>query len=318
MTESKRACGARLTGALTLTALVVACSSSSTAGQSSDEAATQYATAACDRIVACSPLLGKVSYGDTATCIATLKRAALASVTAPSTALTPAHAIACADKLRSIACNDLFDGKLPAACAPVPGGLAIGAACGDASQCQSGFCATPATTTCGTCAVPPAAGQPCVSGECPSALKCVAGTCRAPASAGAACGTDQPCGTSLTCVDGQCRNQGKIGDACDLQGKTAPVCDLLGAAAVCANGKTCEALTLAAAGDACGVVDKTLVACSARTYCAKTATDIKGVCSARSAEGSGCKEETDGGPTCVEGLTCVSGVCKFADPALCR
>jgi hypothetical protein len=303
--------------------LVVAACSSSSSGPSADEAAEKYSSALCERIQACSPTLQKIAYGDSATCKTFLKRSALAALAAPSTGITAAAGIACADKLPTLSCPDLFDTKLPPECAPIKGALATGAACGDGSQCVSTFCAKASEATCGSCAIPPTAGQACANGDCPSGLKCVDATCQPPGVAGATCDAKVPCGSAYSCFNGKCQAGSKLGEACDPKLKTAPGCDVLGAGAVCQNGATCEAITYGAAGDTCGFIVNgagtgKFVACPAPTYCAKKAADPTGICSARAIEGAGCKSEDDGGPTCVEGLKCEGGICKFADPKNCK
>jgi hypothetical protein len=321
-----RAWGVRGVGVLGLGLLgVVACSSSSS-GPSTDEAASQYSTALCERYAACSATLMKIAFGDVESCKKATKRSVAVAIDAPQTGITAAKGVECANKVPALSCPDLFDGKSPAGCDNIKGSIANGAACGENGQCQSAFCAKAADSTCGTCAVLATSGQPCANGDCPTGLKCVSGNCQTPGTAGSTCSATQPCGIAYTCFNGKCQAGGKVGDTCDFQAKTAPACDVFQAGAICQNGKTCEAITIGNAGDACGFIlnDPTgatggkYVACGAPNYCAKKSTEQKGVCAARAAEGTGCKSEDDGGPTCVEGLKCVSGICKFGDPATCK
>jgi hypothetical protein len=327
MTIIQRGWGARSAGVLGLFGLMAACSSSSS-GPSTDEAATKYSTALCERIQTCSATLNTIAYGDVETCKKATKRSAIAVLDAPSTGITAAKGVECADKLPALSCPDLFDGKTPPECANIKGQLANGAACGENAQCQSAFCPKAIDNTCGTCAIPPSAGQACVNGDCPSGLKCADATCQPPGIAGSKCTDKQPCGIAYTCFNGKCQAGGKVGETCEfaVQGvpPQSPACDLFQAGAVCQNGRKCEPITIGTSGHACGfVLDNTgvsgiYVACAAPNYCAKSDAEPRGICAARAAEGTGCKLEKDGGPTCLEGLKCVSGICKFGDPATCK
>ncbi|MDB4995583.1 MAG: Thiamin-phosphate pyrophosphorylase, partial [Myxococcaceae bacterium] len=277
-------------GVLGLVGVMAAACSSSSSGPTNEEVATKYSTNICARYAACSPTLITIAFGDVTACEASTKRSALVAVAAPQTGLTAAKGLECADKIPALSCADLFDGKVPPECTLIKGGIANGTACGESGQCQSGFCAKAVDNTCGSCAIPPTAGQSCANGDCPTGLKCISGTCQAPGTAGSPCNANQPCGLAFTCFNGKCQAAGKVGDACDFQAKTAPACDLFQSGAICQNGKTCEALNIGKTGDTCGFIvngtDTKYVACGAPSYCAKKSTEQSGVCAARAAEGT--------------------------------
>jgi hypothetical protein len=305
-------------------ALVAACSGS-TASVSSDQAATDLASAYCNKINMCAPVEIKIAFGTVDACITAAKKSTAVDIAAPMTSFTPDRAEACVSAANAASCADILAGINPADCAPKPGTIAVGAACGNDSQCVSAFCSVPAGKTCGQCATAPAAGAACVNSRCPQEFVCISGdtaasnTCVKPATAGQACSATQPCAGALACYQQKCVSGGEAGADCDPAGMTAPPCSFLSGAACDASTKKCAELTLAAPGGACGVVNSKFVLCQAGNYC-KTAgsTAFMGTCAPQAAEGGGCDTDPAKGPSCLAPAKCDTGVCKVANPANCK
>jgi len=288
-------------------AVSAACSGTSTPGAA--QSTSDIASAICNKLNACSPLLIKASFGDLATC-ATREAISFANVLAANgTGWTPAGAESCSQALANASCSDLLGGHgaPPAACQPV-GHLAQGAACGDDTQCQSSYCNI-AAGNCGACGAPPAAAAACMDdSQCPRGAVCsTSGACVKPAAVGATCGNTQPCQTTLVCKAGVCAARDGAGASCTLTAGSTDSCDNLGGA-FC-NGMTCVIVGFAESGQPCGAVNGGLTACSAGGKC------TNGTCQAPPADGAACDPN---GPSCMSPAGCQNGVCIISNPGSCH
>ncbi|MFO0648281.1 MAG: hypothetical protein U0326_18725 [Polyangiales bacterium] len=294
-------------------------------GPTATQACTALAQAECARRDACSNhfLIGRV-YGDLATCEQRVRDACVTSLAAHGTGQTPSNVQACATAYPSIACADYFNNtNLPASCFAQPGTLANGAACRYASQCQSAFCAVPTGTSCGVCAARPAAGAPCNGPGAPvgcggHGLTCVGetatapGTCVALGAMGATCDLSHPCGSGLSCTpvaiaapSRTCQPAGaEVGVACG--GASASGCDNERGLACNTMSRTCQNITLVAAGAACGVgADGGFSSCANSGDCmGYTLATLRGTCRATAADGAACDRAA--GPYCRTPASCVT------------
>jgi hypothetical protein len=294
-----------------------------------DEACAARAAASCERLSACSIFALQTRFGDLATCEARQKLACTLSLAAPDTGATPATDEACAAALKTVACDAYLDGDLPEPCLPRVGTRVAGAACLFAAQCQSAFCGIAKGSTCGTCTTAPGIGSSCATFACKSGLICVKETslCESPEVLNASCDRGHPCGPGLSCVGQAAGTPGRCGNfaaaenvTCDPKEKVAPDCDhRLGLFCV-AN--QCARATYATAGQACGAVNGSAVACLADANCEKPAGSNQGTCVAPAADGAAC--DADVGPHCTTPARCVptvagqpAGLCLVPDTSKC-
>jgi hypothetical protein len=218
----------------------------------------------------------------------------------------------------------------------IRGSLSDGSPCSSGAQCAGGRCGNTQTSpnselACGTCASYVAVGGACPTGlECdPTAGSCVGGTCTAYVSQGGACGGTQPaCATNLACVAGTCQPIPTKGQTCTSVCLTPYRCiggmcaDAVAEGGPCPTGiecdtgltcdlqaHTCQKPTFAQAGQACGVVGTTFVACASGLVC------LNSICVAASQAGASC---VVGDGDCAAGLLCVSGVCQIPDYGACN
>jgi hypothetical protein len=279
-----------------------------------EQTCNDIAAVGCERSSTCTPFLFRVGSGDLSTCVQRSRASCVNAFAAPGTGLTPAAAAPCIAALRSISCTDLLRGATPAACTPIAGTRANGAACFEGSQCMSAFCMVAQGTTCGTCQPRPTAGGPCAANRaCGAGLLCnPANVCVAPAQLGSPCSPPMnPCGAGLNCLSGTCQSApAAVGAACTA---TNP-CDFL-QGVVCGPMMTCIALGSVAAGQSCGVVGMNLVVCTNSNCAGTSATMRQGTCQAYAADGAPCN--TMAGPTCEPGLTCVPSSGAMG-PGTCR
>jgi len=323
-------------------ALLAACSDtvSPPAGPSAAQACESYARADCARRSACTNgfFIARV-YGDLATCERRVREGCATALGARGTGQTPAGAQACAAALPSVACVDLLNGdNPPAACATPTGTLTMGAACRFGAQCQSGWCAVPWGTNCGTCASRPTAGASCNGpgaqlGCGGGGLTCAGetatspGTCVALGARGALCDLTHPCGAGLSCTPVALAAMRRtcepavsmVGAACG--GASTPGCD--GALGLACNTmtRTCQAITAAAPGAACGLLDDgSFAACANGGDCeGYSLMNPRGTCRASAADGAACDRRQ--GPYCRTPASCVgadagtAGTCTL--PATC-
>ena len=311
-------------------------------GPTAAEACAARAQAECARRDACSShfLVGR-TYGDLASCVARIHDACLASLAAAGTAQTPTRVLACATAYPAIACADYLNGNLPGDCAAQSGALVAGAACRYNSQCQSAWCAVPTGSACGVCGSQPMAGAACngtgaAVGCGGHALTCegesngAPGSCAALVAMGATCDTTHPCGAGLSCrplaataANRTCEVAGAtVGAACG--GATNAGCDNELGLACNGMSRTCQPITLVAAGAACGVgADGGFSSCANGGDClGYTAASPHGTCRAAAANGAPCDRAT--GPYCATPASCIAagtgtaGTCQLPSASACR
>ncbi len=301
------------------------------------QACSDYATALCNLRQTCTNGFAiTVGYGDLPTCQARYQASCENSLAAPGTGNTPAHLEACAQAMAGESCFDYFTNAAPSACAPPAGTLATGAGCAFDGQCQSGHCALGDQQICGSCQPPPQAGSSCAGGVgCGSGLLCLADTetCGQGVPDGGACTDKDACGGAESCVglsaggSGVCLPRGGVGSPCDPRELTAPSC--FGAGGVyCVRGArdagSCEPITVATAGQPCGIVPGIADAeCGSGGLCAKAADAGTGSCVAYVSDGSSC--DSVAGPPCLPPAKCVpasdggsAGTCTLPNGSLCN
>ncbi|MEO7114086.1 MAG: hypothetical protein ABI183_26840 [Polyangiaceae bacterium] len=301
---------------LSLTTLVVACSSSSSGSSvSADQAATDVAAAFCNKYNSCAPPFVQVAYGDLTTCEARFKLSVAPSLAANGTGATSAQYESCSKDLATASCDDLLSRNLPQSCHTIAGTLANGAACGEDSQCTGKYCNTEAGSTCGACSTIAAAGGACTSDDgCDYGLTCENSICTAYGAAGATCDVTHNCTATLACVNGTCATPLEAGAACPAIG--APGCDTL-KGLYCNTSKVCATYSFANAGQPCGLVSaQSYAACAGGGLCKGASGITPGTCEAPAADGASC--DAAAGPSCLAPAVCTGGVCKITDPSTCK
>jgi hypothetical protein len=258
---------------------------------------------------------------DIATCESQEQLACVDALANPGTGASPATVQSCADALSDQACDAFLTGvEPPDACLPRHGSRALGAACGVAAQCQSGFCAVADDMLCGVCAAPPMAGDSCANSGCGPTLVCVKTTqvCQAPGAAGATCSKDLPCLAGNSCIGTTCQADATtVGAACDPKRMTGPDCSLADGLTCDTQSLTCVTQTLVPAGQPCGLVGTARTGCSGGATCSIPQGETKGVCVADAAPGAACN--TDSAPACLGGARCVGNprTCQLPGTATC-
>jgi hypothetical protein len=218
---------------------IVACGGEVSQPQSPlEKAATDYATARCEKDAECASGGATADSAATETCIQLftehqLHRSALDGLSEGAQELT-----ACARGIRNQVCDDFLSGNTPACIAP--GTKNNGETCLWDEQCQSGFCGAHDLAIdehCGTCSPRPQETDPCASDcgllfDLPHGLTCAldstgAGQCVPMASEGASCDSVR-CETNLICTPsgGLAKTctvpSATVGDGCDVQ--VGPFC----------------------------------------------------------------------------------------------
>jgi hypothetical protein len=319
-----------------LAGLVSACSTSA-AGDgglpdgsvSVDQACNDISQAYCTKLQDCSNGFDiQTTFGSSAICQARRKLTCVENQGAPGTSATPETTEACFSSYASFTCPDFFANNPPAACVPMPGSLATGAACSTSAQCASTFCAVPKDAVCGTCQPLPTAGAPCYSIPCGRNLICLVdgGSCAAPVAQGGPCLDENACVSGLSCVGltpggaGTCQlGATQLGAACDPHQQTGPGCS---PGMWCSRDAGCQLTGFATGGEACGFVNGVAVACSGGGLCVKPTGAIAGVCYAPVAEGAAC--DSLAGPPCLSPARCVApdggtvGTCTLPAAGLCH
>ncbi len=151
---------------------------------------------------------------------------------------------------------------------------------------------------------------------CSSAKKC---TKRVPE--GGACDTSSVCDVPLSCNDGKCGKGLAKGAACKVQATQMP-CDT-GSGLYCkppdttTPDGTCTDLTLAPAGQACGLTVKPIdyTVCE-KSVCVGATGTTKGTCQAFLADGAVCDATKQ--PDCQFPAKCRNGKCAVLDPTVCK
>jgi hypothetical protein len=280
-----------------------------------DEGCDQEAKALCDSLNGCAPIALQVYYGDEATCIA---RASLSCKTDQSVGgitRTADDLSSCARALATASCADLLADNYPAACQMNPGTVVNGAACGSDWQCGSSFCNK--TTMCGVCSPRAAVGGDCTADDgCAQELVCANKKCAKPAGPGEDCNLPgQPCRSDLYCPtsNGSAKCAAKVGagGAC---ADSDQACDLVKGVFCNPIDHTCETLSVAKGGDACGLAMKTICV-GFIAPCSNFLTS--GVCANPAQDGEACGM---GGKVCVPPATCDPNmnVCRLPSAPDCH
>ncbi len=294
-------------------ALAAACggSTSSVPSGGAAQACSDAATAACDRVAACSPFLVQYLYGDVQTCASRFQSTCTNAATAHGTGWTPTAEEACAKAVPGETCADVVSNNPPSACRASAGQLANGVACGDPSQCQSQYCNLGTSGTCGACATRAASAcnrdQDCNYGQV-----CVTGGCVAPGLSGSTCDGTHPCNKTLACKNGTCAAPDQAGASCVVGDKDNLFgsCDELQGLYCHAVSRVCTALPLVKPGQPCGLVNGGLTGCYAFGACPQAG----GTCTAALADGASCTAKDH----CMPPAECSGGVCKLPDPSTCQ
>jgi hypothetical protein len=260
----------------------------------------------CARLLACDPTGLRARFGELGGCNDRMLPVCLRRLSAPSSGVTVAGLHDCAVDLAALGCGDYFNGNTPASCRPV-GLLSVGLACGDGTQCKTGFCyrANPDVSLCGTCGLARVVGATCgatqpTGYQCGPGLTCGGGACVTPAVPGGDC-TQRACGANLSCVSGACVAPGGIGDACQMGMR---MCDLT-------RGLVCNLDT-----DRCAVAQMVDVGadCTGARVCGPDGYCNQGTCVPRVEDERACLKS---GAPCRAPYLCVGNVCTLPDPLSC-
>lgn len=298
-----------------------------------EAACTDYATALCGRIAACSAFDLAVRFGTMNVCVASGRQQCIDQMSAPGTTWTGAGLEACGQAWGALSCEAFLALQgAPTACRPTPGALAQGAMCRYDAQCMSTRCLPSLSGgACGTCVAVAGLGQSCVQAQCEYGLVCAPGprTCVMPAAPGEGCDAmTRPCrrggdcvvsGTAGTCVARPAMTgapcNGRMGRPCDdRQGFICSTASL-----------TCQPINLSDAGGMCGLVNGALTVCRTGGYagCRLDAMATSGTCLPYSRVGERCDDLN--GPACEPPARCArdadggaGGTCVLATAALCR
>lgn len=298
---------------------------------SAAQACTDYFAAFCPKINECDPFVETALFGDVAACLARLPAHCADGLATFGSLGTPGAQEACAKAIGAAKCDDLFQGKLPAACVIAPGAIANGNPCNDHSQCQSTFCGK-SNGPCGTCGPPAVAGVSCANINCATGYTCSgAKLCVAYALSGDACDEypgsapgSHPCLPGASCKGagktkmGTCQPSLALAAACDPNQQTTPNCDGLRGYFCNSVSKACDQVTIAHAGDPCGFFAQTgkVGACVAGGHCKTAQGQFSGTCMAAAADGAPC--DLGNGPDCLFPAKCTGGICKFDSSAMCK
>lgn len=284
-------------------------------GDTPDQALTQYAEALCGLFDTCAPYMLGYLYGDLQTCVDRYVAGGGTAVLpqGPGVGRTPADVIACANAMSTMSCSELYAGARDTACPPIPGTLAEGGDCFSNLQCESGFCKR--LGDCGTCAPRIASGGACefANNGCDDGLVCHSPTiadpttCTPTAQQGEACSPTVVCAGNLHCSSGTCEQPGGEGDSCD--GSEGSCNGLLGLR--CSGGTCKKTMTLAPAGQPCGIQGSSYVPCVGTAYCDATSK----VCVAKSGDGEPCEPGSTN--TCLYFASCQNDVCTVDSEPTC-
>ncbi len=333
------------------------CGSSSTPGNGGADSASacaDVARAQCQKRDSCSSnsFSNNRIYGSEAECEVRVAPPCVGALGAQGSGQSPINLEDCVAQYPTYSCTDFRDNNPSGACAPPPGTLEAGAACGANGQCISTFCHLHQNETCGACTALPTVGAACTyTGDCGRNLDCAipagatTGKCAALVSNGGSCLTGANlCQAGLACVGdnetsattGTCQPQANtVGAACDRSRKTAPNCDQeLGLTCVptaaASSVGTCKAMTLVGMGSTCGVLGSAPITgealCNAGGLCVKAdSSDATGICLATAADGAPCNSDATIGPVCLPPARCVpptasstAGICVVPNAMNCK
>ncbi len=281
------------------------------------------AAALCDKLSQCAPFLLAAGYGDVTQCSARLTNVCTEQASSDGSGMTRASIQACKAALATATCDDVFGNRL-AECA-FRGSFADGTACGDNSQCASGFC-NRSGNLCGACSAKQPVGAACPSGsndECQTGLVCSTGkVCASPATVGGPCDDKtQPCLYGSFCTTAKtCARTVAVGESCP------------GAYINIADGTFCtgrdavaKSFGTAASGQECGLAPgagkpATLCAPGGVPACTPLSDSIPvlgmpthGMCAAGISDGFTCTAAS----VCMAGAQCIAGTCQIPSGKLC-
>lgn len=168
------------------------------------EGCRAYASGTCQALARCGEAF-LAPYGSYEACEAQLSQGCAYSLGLPDVFGSGAGAALCGDMMRSVDCNAITNGELPAGCQTPSGKRSNGAACRVGAQCVSGRCAE-LDGDWGVCRERLDHGEACLSqADCSPGLVCsLAGRCVTLAQQGDVCGMERACRAPLVCVAGSC------------------------------------------------------------------------------------------------------------------
>jgi hypothetical protein len=338
---------------ISLAAISVACSSSSSGGSASTSCAN-FAGAEIDTEIRCGAA-APISSDERANYVSRFSIICNDELSAPGTGITTAFLDGCAAALEK---NPSCTGAIPE-CVEPAGSLAIGAACGADNQCASTRCelssngqnspdggATLTVITCGVCGATVADGAACQSGDvCVAGDECTNGTCQKETTSsggtgaiGSSCQADADCATPNRCdiTQGICAAPGTAGQACSVSSDCASglICNVsteqceapVASGGPCTGGdcasglgcdattKKCTTITFAAQGAAC---DDDAILCDRGTCNIGSSGGANaGVCPTILADGAPCGIAAN--TACDDFAECIDGTCQISNPASCK
>jgi hypothetical protein len=280
-------------------------------GLTVEQACIRSAETSCELDNKCSPFYIRWAWGDLATCKALTTIGCEARLGANGSNWTPSATEACRLSYLSLSCEEWLNGtEAPAACRPPPGALPDGTACGNAAQCEHGYCKKPRGSRCGVCSVKAPAGAACErSADCQFGL-CIGKAC-VPWST-----TGEPCDDLHLCYTGACSAGPGASGVCLASIHTqdascnpdADGCDLFDGLECNAQTSTCQLIALGTQGEGCQ--DTALFPCTRFGICSNN------VCEESPLLGAPC--DAINGASCLYPGTCIGGVCVLDDPNTCR
>jgi hypothetical protein len=312
-------------------ALDAACSGSSAPSVSVDQGTTALSNALCDKVNTCSAFLTQLAYGDVATCQSRLKASLAAAAAASGSGWTGSNLEACAQALPAVSCDDALGHNIPVPCRTPSGQLATGAACGDNSQCSSGYCNLGPGGKCGTCAAGlGAAGAGCYrDDDCAYGTLCVGndvtaspakqGKCTGLGASGATCDDLHPCEKTLSCNAGVCATPAAAGAACSQTGSDffGSCNELAGDYCNKVTNGVCAAFSVAGSGQQCGGINGGITVCAKSDgKCPTAAGAATATCGDPAMDFGNCNAKT--GPFCLSPAQCIGGVCTIPTPGSCH
>lgn len=298
-------------------------------GLTAMQACADYAKATCTQANTCTPFTTAINFGDEATCESRSILGCMPLFGIHGSSLTPGALDACAQAVMGETCDQYLDNHQPSAC-NFQGTLAAGAACGSGSQCQSGYCKigisdAGAGLPCGSCAT---RGTACATdNDCASDQLCAGGQCVTPVSPPGMCNNAlKICERTRVCLGeqgsdagvGSCGQPGGAGAPCqdstDCAGGNGILCDVAH--------QMCVAAAKATTGQMCGIVNGSLVLCTAANVCSNlmkiddAGPPVEGTCHQPAADGATC----GAGVGCTLPAVCSpkTFTCTLPDPGSCH
>jgi hypothetical protein len=284
-----------------------------TAPLTTDEGCNRVGEALCDVLDGCAPSALKVLYGDKATCVSRVVLSCTTDQKVEGISRTADDLVKCAQQVSTAACADLLAGKFPDVCSVNPGNTPGGAPCGSDWQCETTYCRK-LDAKCGVCGPRAAAGADCTADAgCQKGLVCANKKCAAPAGPGADCNLpNQPCRTDLYCTSasgaGKCAAKMGAGAPC---ADNSDACDFVKGVICNPVNHTCETLSVAKGGEACGLGTRTLCV-GFVAPCSNFL--VGGVCANPAEDGATC----GGNAVCIPPAECLGGVCQLPSAIDCK